>query len=226
VIPELFVADPEDRARKLAAAPNLKLPPDPEWELGPDGRVKYYKMQSMSFARKARNRIATILFNMIVTYIPSHFIRQNFLRWFGGATIGKGSTIMRGTTVFDPEFLSIGNDTAIGFRCFLDSRAGISIGDNVTIASDTHILGGGHDINHPDFLPMPIPTVIEDYVWIASRAMILPSHVHRGAVVAAHALVTKDVGELEVVGGVPAKVLTKRNPDALKYSGHYRPLFF
>jgi acetyltransferase-like isoleucine patch superfamily enzyme len=183
-------------------------------------------MQSMSFARKARNRVATILFNMIVTYIPSHFIRQNFLRWFGGATIGKGSTIMRGTTVFDPEFLSIGNDTTIGFRCFLDSRAGISIGDNVTIASDTHILGGGHDINHPDFLPMPIPTVIEDYVWIASRSMILPSHVHRGAVVAAHALVTKDVGELEVVGGVPAKVLTKRNPDALKYSGHYRPLFF
>jgi acetyltransferase-like isoleucine patch superfamily enzyme len=226
VIPELFVADPEDRARKLAAAPNLKLPPDPEWELGPDGRVLHYRMQSMSFARKARNRVATILFNMIVTYIPSHFIRQNFLRWFGGATIGKGSTIMRGTTVFDPEFLSIGNDTTIGFRCFLDSRAGISIGDNVTIASDTHILGGGHDINHPDFLPMPIPTVIEDYVWIASRSMILPSHVHRGAVVAAHALVTKDVGELEVVGGVPAKVLTKRNPDALKYSGHYRPLFF
>jgi acetyltransferase-like isoleucine patch superfamily enzyme len=226
VIPELFVADPEDRARKLAAAPNLKLPPDPEWELGPDGRVKWYKMQSMSFARKARNRIATLLFNMIITYIPSHFIRQNFLRWFGGARIGKGSTIMRGTTVFDPEFLSIGNDTAIGFRCFLDSRAGISIGDNVTIASDTHIIGGGHDINHPDFLPMPVPTVIEDYVWIASRTMILPSHIKRGAVVAAHALVTKDVGELEVVGGVPAKLLTKRNPDALQYSGHYRPLFF
>jgi acetyltransferase-like isoleucine patch superfamily enzyme len=38
-------------------------------------------------------------------------------------------------------------------------------------------------------------------------------------------LVTKDVGELEVVGGMPAKVLTKRNPDALGYSSHYRPLF-
>ena len=133
---------------------------------------------------------------------------------------------MRGTTVFDLEFLTIGNNTAIGFRCFLDSRAGISIGDNVTIASDTQILGGGHDINHPDFLPMPVPTVIEDYVWIASRAMILPSHIHRGAVVAAHAVVNKDIGEFDVVGGVPAKVLTKRNPEALKYSGRYRPLFF
>jgi acetyltransferase-like isoleucine patch superfamily enzyme len=226
VIPKPFVADPEDRARKLAAAPGLKLPPDPEWEVGPDGRVVDYKMQGMTFGRKVRNRLSTILFNMIVTYIPSHFVRQNFLRWFAGSTIGKGSTIMRGTTVFDPEFLTIGNNTAIGFRCFLDSRAGIAIGDNVTIASDTQILGGGHDNHHPDFLPMPVPTVIEDYVWIASRAMILPSHIHRGAVVAAHAVVHKDIAELDVVGGVPAKVLTKRNPDALKYSGHYRPLFF
>jgi acetyltransferase-like isoleucine patch superfamily enzyme len=39
-------------------------------------------------------------------------------------------------------------------------------------------------------------------------------------------LVNKDVGELEVVGGVPAKVIAKRNPDALQYSAHYRPLFF
>jgi acetyltransferase-like isoleucine patch superfamily enzyme len=50
--------------------------------------------------------------------------------------------------------------------------------------------------------------------------------IRRGAVVAAQALVNKDVGELEVVGGVPAKVIAKRNPDALGYSGHYRPLFF
>ena len=225
MIPEPFKADPEDIARKLAAAPDLKMPPPPEWVLGPDGRVLDYKMQGMTFARKAKNRIATILYNMIVTYIPSHFIRQNFLRLFG-ATIGKGSTIMLGTTVFDPEFLTIGNNSAIGFRCFLDSRAGIWIGDNVTIASDTHLIGGGHDINHPDFLPCPIPMVIEDYVWIASRAMVLPSLIGRGAVVAAHALVNKDVGELEVVGGVPAKVIGKRNPDALQYSGSYRPLFF
>jgi acetyltransferase-like isoleucine patch superfamily enzyme len=88
-----------------------------------------------------------------------------------------------------------------------------------------HIIGGGHDINHPDFLPVPIPTVVEDYVWIASRAMILPSHIRRGAVVAAQALVNKDIGELEVVGGIPAKVIGKRNPDALKYRAAYRPLF-
>ena len=80
--------------------------------------------------------------------------------------------------------------------------------------------------NDPDFLPMPVPTVIEDYVWIASRATILPCHIHRGGVVAATSLVTGDIGECEVVGGVPAKVLAKRNPDALKYDARYRPLFY
>jgi acetyltransferase-like isoleucine patch superfamily enzyme len=218
-------ADPQDVARKVAAAPGLKLPPEPEWISGPDGRIVDFKMQGMTFARKARNRIGEILFNTVVTSIPFHFIRQGFLR-LCGATIGADTGIMRGTTVLDIAFLTIGNNTAIGSRCLLDARAGLYIGDNVTIASDVHIIGGGHDINHPDFLPVPIPSVIDDYVWIASRAMILPSLIHRGAVVGAHALVTKDVGECEIVGGVPAKVIGKRNPDALKYTQKYRPLFY
>lgn len=226
MLPEPTKADPDDVARKLAAAPGLKLPPEPIWVLGPDNRVVDYSMQGMTFARKAKNRIGMLGFNMIVTHIPSHLFRQAFLRFFG-ATIGKHSTINRGTTVIDIEFLTIGDNTALGWRCMLDARGGLYIGDNVTIASDVHVLGGGHDVQHPDFLPIPIPTVIEDLVWIASRAMILPSHIGRGAVVAAQALVNKDVEELAIVGGVPAKVLGKRNPEALEYREFkYRPLFF
>jgi acetyltransferase-like isoleucine patch superfamily enzyme len=217
-------ADPEDVARKVAAAPALKLPPPPRYTLGPDGRVTEYRMQDLALLPKARNRIGQLLFNMIITHIPSYTIRLVFLRLFG-ATIGKGVSIMRGTTVLDIAFLTIGDDTSIGARCLLDARAGLYIGNNVTIASDVHILGGGHDVNHPDFLPVPIPTVIEDYVWIASRAMVLPSLVRRGAVVGAHALVNKDVCELEVVGGNPAKVIGKRNDDALQYSAKFRPPF-
>jgi acetyltransferase-like isoleucine patch superfamily enzyme len=222
---EPATADPEDVARKLAAAPGLKLPPAPEWIIGPDGRVSDYKMQGMDLRRKLRNRVGQLLFNMFITYIPSHTIRQGFLRLFG-ASIGEWSCIMRGATVLDIEFLTIGDGSVVGFRCLLDARGGLFIGNNVTIASDVHILGGGHDINHPDFLPVPIPTVIEDYVWIASRAMVLPCHIHRGGVVGAQALVIKDVGECEVVGGNPAKVIAKRNPDALQYNNKYRPLFY
>jgi len=225
---EPAAADPEDVARKLAAAPALRLPPPPEYTLAEDGcRVIDYRMQGvaggMTSLRKARNRLGEIFFNMIITHIPSHAIRQGYLRLFG-ARIGKDTAIMRGTSILDIEFLTIGDCTNVGPRCLLDARAGIYIGNNVTIASDTQIIGGGHDVNHPDFLPVPIPTVIEDYVWIASRAMILPSHIKRGAVVAAQALVNKDIDELNIVGGVPAKVIGKRDADALGYSGKYKPL--
>jgi acetyltransferase-like isoleucine patch superfamily enzyme len=217
-------ADPNDVARKRAAAPDLRMPPEPKYVLDENGELVSYKMQDMGVVRKARNRIGQLLYNMFITYIPSHAVRLGFLR-LCGAKIGKASSIMRTTTVLDIEFLRIGENSTIGLRCLLDARAGLWIGDNVTFASDVHVIGGGHDINHPDFLPVPVPTVIQDYVWVASRAMILPSFIGRGAVVAAQSLVTKDIGECEVVGGVPAKVIGKRNPDALKYSAGYRPLF-
>ncbi|AMO60419.1 colanic acid biosynthesis acetyltransferase WcaF [Mycolicibacterium phlei] len=217
--------DPQIVARKLAAAPGLRLPPPPKYDLQPDGRVANYRMQDMPVWRKARNRIGQLLYNFFVTFIPSHHVRLAYLRLFG-AKLGKGVAVNRCTTILDIEFLTIGDDTTVGARCMLDARAGLYLGNNVILASDVHVLGGGHDINHPDFLPVPNPTVIEDYAWIASRAMILPSHIGRGAVVAAQSVVIKDVGEYEVVGGNPAKVIAKRNPEALKYSGRFRAPFW
>ncbi|MBJ7339093.1 MAG: acyltransferase [Mycolicibacterium sp.] len=219
-----MAAERDDFSSKLEAAPDLKLPPKMVWVKGPDGKTMDANSVGITFLQKVERWLSILVYNSFITHIPSHVIRQSYLRLFG-ADIGKDSAVMRGTTVIDIKYLTIGNCTAIGSRCLLDARGGLWIGDNVTIASDVHILGGGHDINDPDFLPVPIPTVIEDYVWIASRAMILPSHIRRGAVVAASSLVNKDVDELVVVGGIPAKPISKRNPDALKYSGKYRPIF-
>ena len=146
--------------------------------------------------RQTRSRpYAALFYNSIVTHIPFHFIRLNYLRLFG-ATIGKGSALNRGTTVWSIPYIVIGENVAIGFRCLLDARAGIAIGNDVVIASDTQIIAGGHDVNHPNFVPAPNPpdpVVIDDYVWIASRAMILPCLIGRGAVVAAQSVVNKEV---------------------------------
>jgi acetyltransferase-like isoleucine patch superfamily enzyme len=223
--PEPTKADPADIARKMAAAPALRIAPKSYFVLDENNRAVEFKMQGISFVQKVRNRLGELIFNFFITNVPSHNIRQGWLR-LSGAKIGKRCTILRGTTVLDPSYLTLADGVAIGFRCLLDARAGIYIGNEVTIASDTQIIGGGHDVNHPDFLPVPIPTVICDYAWIASRAMILPSLIGRGAVVAAHAVVSKDVGELEIVGGVPAKLIGKRSPDALQYSNNSRPLFY
>lgn len=188
--------------------------------------VSDYKMQDISLARKVRNRIGTLGFNMIVTYVPSHLVRQGFLRAFG-ATIGKDTSIFRGTTILDIENLVIGEACSIGFRCMFDARGGITIGDNVVIASDTHIIGGYHDHNDPTFKPILEPTVIGDYVWIASRCTVLSgTTIGRGAVVGGCSMVRGTVGELEVVAGTPAKVRSMRDPDALQYRPKYRPLFY
>ena len=100
-------ADPEDIARKLAANPYLKIPPAPQWILGPDDRVQGVVQEGMTFYRKARNYLAALFYNSVVTHVPFHVIRLGYLRMFG-ATIGKDSAIMRGTTVWDIEFMTIG----------------------------------------------------------------------------------------------------------------------
>ncbi len=217
-------ADPADIARKKAAAPALRMaPPESEWVLDENNRVIQYKMQGIGFVPKAKNRIGELVFNLLITYIPSHAIRLGFLR-LCGAKIGKHTHILRGTTVLDPAYLTIGDGG--GHR--LPLHAGRTRrhlyrqpGHHRQRCADHR--WGGHDVNHPDFLPVPIPTVICDYVWIASRAMVLPSLIGRGAVVAAQALVTKDVDELNIVGGVPAKVIGKRDPDVLLYTNTRRP---
>ncbi|WP_059020693.1 acyltransferase [Mycobacterium sp. M26] len=188
--------------------------------------VKPPPMQDISFARKLYNRIGLLGFNLFFTYFPSHHVRQAYLRLFG-ATIGKDSSIFRGTTILDIGNLTIGEACSIGFRCMLDARGGITIGDNVVLASDVHIIGGYHDHNDPSFAPILEPCVIEDYVWVASRSTILSGvTLGRGAVVGGCSMVRGDVGPLEVVAGVPAKVLSTRNPDALQYRPKYRPLFY
>lgn len=82
-----------------------------------------------------------------------------------------------------------------------------------------------HDIDDPYFVGTEAPVHIGDYAWISSRATILPGvRIGNGAVVAAGAVVTKDVPDYTVVGGVPAKLIGVRN-NQLKYEIDYFRLF-
>lgn len=54
-------------------------------------------------------------------------------------------------------------------------------------------------------------TIIEDDVWIGARVIIMPEcHIGKGSIIAAGAVVTKNIGEYEIWGGVPARLLKKR----------------
>lgn len=151
-------------------------------------------------------------------FVPLHHYRRLVYRIFG-VTIGKGSTIHMFASFYNPYNIVIGKDTIIGEWTVLDGREKLVIGDHVDIASNVMIYNAEHDVNSSDFTKARCEKVtIEDYVFIGPRAIILPGvKIGRGAVVAAGAVVTKDVDALSIVGGIPAKEIGTRDGKTLTY---------
>lgn len=146
----------------------------------------------------------------IVGLIPSHHVRRFFCR-ISGVKIGKGSTIHMGAVFYDPQNISIGKDSIIGEGAVLDGRDKLIIGDHVDIATEAMIYNAQHDVQSDDFHAIAAPVTIEDYVFIGPRAIILPGvRIGKGAVIGAGAVVTKDVDDFAIVGGVPAEVIGER----------------
>lgn len=152
-----------------------------------------------------------------VGYIPLHFLRKLIYR-ISGIKIGQGSVIHMWSNFFNPSGITIGEDTIIGDHAFLDGRAQLLIGNHVNIASSVMIYNSEHDVNADDFHPIEDKVIIEDYVYIGARVIILPgTKIGRGAVVASGAVVTRDVDSMSIVGGVPAKEIGKREIKYLNY---------
>lgn len=145
-----------------------------------------------------------------VGYLPFHHLRRLTYR-LAGIKIGKGSAIHMGANFFQPKGISIGEDSIIGNHAFLDGRASLKIGNHVDIASEVMIYNSEHDVHREDMKAIEEPVVIEDYAFIGPRVIILPGvKIGKGAVVAAAAMVTKNVLPGKIVGGVPAREIGER----------------
>lgn len=114
--------------------------------------------------------------------------------------------------------LEIGRETFVG-RAELSVHAPLRIGARVCINDGAKILTASHALDRPDWASVARPVVIEDYAWIATNALILPGvTIGRGAVVAAGAVVSRDVPAGAVAAGNPAVNREHRRAPDLDYS--------
>ncbi len=156
-----------------------------------------------------------------IGWLPSNRVRR--LLWRGlGAKIGPRTSIHRNGRFYRPGQVRVGSHCVILRDVLLDGRMGVEIGDNVNISEGVLIFSLHHDMTSPTFAASGGPVRVGDHVFIGARAIILPGvTVGRGAVVAAGAVVTKDVAPRSIVGGAPAREIGTR-PDVLTYTLDHR----
>ncbi len=126
-----------------------------------------------------------------------------------------------------PRRIKIGKGSIIGNDAKLDGRFGIEIGNNVNFSTGVWIWTQQHDPQDPDFGTKEGKVQIGDRAWISNRVTILPGvTIGEGAVVAANAVVTKDLEPYGIYGGIPARKIGERRTD-IKYvlNGKGAPFF-
>ena len=130
--------------------------------------------------------------------------------------------------IFDPMgiysygSIEVGNDVYIGKRATLlaSKKSGIKIGNKVMFGPNVSLIGGDHNSNVIGEYMIDIkskependlPIIVEDDVWIGNGAIVLKGvRIGEGSIIAAGALVIKDVERYSIVGGIPAKKIKDR----------------
>lgn len=165
------------------------------------------------------NNLSDYLVNCIVGLLPSTPITNRFksrLMVLRGARVGKRVKILTGVSIDRFAHLKIGDDASIASNVLILGVGGVKIGNRTMIGHGSKLVTTGHNI--PDgrrpmrFSGASVGKItIEKDVWIGVQAVILPDVlIGEGAIVAAGAVITKDVPPFAVVGGVPARLIRMR----------------
>ena len=154
------------------------------------------------FIRKAFDKI---VMHIMITLFRAH---------------GKNVIFFPTNSSFSYKNIILGSDVFIGPGAKFSSITIIKIGNKIMFGPNVSIMGGDHNITQigqymydiKQKLPEnDLPITIEDDVWIGTGAIILKGvTIKKGSVVAAGAIVTKDVPEFSIVAGIPARVIKRR----------------
>ena len=122
---------------------------------------------------------------------------------------GEGSRLMTPTTVVRGKNVKVGNRVVVMNNSLFMSAGGITIEDDVLVAANAQLISNNHDPEEYMIITCK-PVVLKRNCWIGAGATILPGvTVGENAIVAAGAVVSKDVEPNTVVGGIPAKLIKR-----------------
>jgi acetyltransferase-like isoleucine patch superfamily enzyme len=151
---------------------------------------------------------------MYLGRFPSRRLRTYLARRVLHLRADPDSIVYQWRDLREPKGIEIGQGTVVGHWSTLDGRRGLTLGRNVNLSSEVALWTLQHDPDDRGFGVRGGPIVVEDYAWISFRATVLPGvRIGRGAVVAAGAVVTEDVPDYAIVGGIPARVIGERSHD-------------
>lgn len=155
--------------------------------------------------------ILVSLVNSVEKFLPFHWLRHRYFRLLG-FRLGMRASIAMGFRFYKLGGIAIGDGSVVNRSCLFDNRDCIHIGDHVSIARDVSIFTAGHDPESPFFEMVTAPVHIDHHVVIFAGATLMPGvRIGNGAIVYSGAVVTKNVEPMTIVGGVPARIVGKRN---------------
>jgi len=135
----------------------------------------------------------------------NYAVKRTLLRWFG-AHVGRRVIIKPGVNIKYPWFLTIGDNTWIGERVWIDNLAKVEIGNNVCLSQGAMIECGNHDYTSPNFDLITNKIEIADGAWVGAQAMVLaPCSIHKRAVLLSGSVATGELQSDTIYQGHPAE---------------------
>ena len=146
--------------------------------------------------------VNAFLFNS--SWFPFSRAKVMLLRWFG-ATIITGITIKPRVNIKYPWFLKIGNHVWIGEGVWIDNLQQVEIGDNVCLSQGAMLLTGNHNYSKTTFDLIVKGIILEEGVWIGTKAIVCPGVKCRShSVLSVMSVATRDMVAYGVYQGNPA----------------------
>lgn len=165
-----------------------------------------------------KSKIGRVLWNVVWLLLFRPTPRGNLFRpWrifllkLFGAKVQWSSNVLPSCMVWQPWNLTMGAYACLSENVDCYTVAPIVIGDQATVSQGVKLCTAGHDISSKIMELTYRPIVIGANAWVSGWAIVLPGvTIGEGSVVAAGAVVSKDVDSWSVVGGNPAKFIKRR----------------